>query len=56
MIVIAAAILGVLVGGFTARKRGGNRLDILQYAAGYALAFVVVGMIATILIDRATRG
>lgn len=53
MIVIAAALIGVLIGALTARKRGGNRLDMAQYAAGYALAFVVVGLIATVLIDRA---
>lgn len=52
MIVIAAAIIGALIGGFTARKRKGNKLDIAQYAAGYALAFVIVGMIATVVIDR----
>ena len=52
MIVIAAALLGAFIGGFTARKRGGNRLDIAQYAAGYALAFTVVGLIATVVIDR----
>ena len=40
------------MGGMTARKRGGNRLDIAQYAAGYALAFTVVALIATVLIDR----
>ena len=43
MIVIAAALLGAIIGGLTARKRGGNRLDIAQYAAGHALAFTVVG-------------
>ena len=52
MIVIAAALLGALIGGRTARKRGGNRLDIAQYAAGYAMAFIVVGLIATVIIDR----
>lgn len=52
MIVIAAAILGAIIGGLTARKRDGNKLDIAQYAAGYALAFVVVGLIATVVIDR----
>jgi len=52
MIVIGAALLGAIIGAMTARKRGGNRLDIAQYAAGYALAFVVVGLIATIVIDR----
>lgn len=55
MIVLVGAVLGALIGGYTARKRGGNRLDILQYAAGYALAFVIVGMIVTVLIDRAMR-
>jgi hypothetical protein len=52
MIVIAAALLGALIGGLTARKRGGNKLDITQYAAGYALAFVVAGLIVTVLLDR----
>lgn len=52
MIVIVAALLGAAIGGMTARKRGGNKLDIAQYAAGYALAFVIVGLIATVVIDR----
>ena len=52
MIVIVAALLGAIIGGMTARKRGGNKLDIAQYAAGYALAFVIVGLIATVVIDR----
>ena len=52
MIVIAAALAGAFIGLLTARKRGGNKLDMAQYAAGYALAFVVVGLIATVLIDR----
>lgn len=52
MIVIAGAVIGIILGVLTARKRGGNRLDMAQYAAGFAMAFVVVGMIATVLIDR----
>ncbi|MEX0309796.1 MAG: apolipoprotein acyltransferase [Tateyamaria sp.] len=56
MIVIVAALFGALIGGLTARRRKGNTLDILQYAAGYALAFIIVGMVATVLIDRAMRG
>ncbi|WP_299374435.1 apolipoprotein acyltransferase [uncultured Tateyamaria sp.] len=56
MIVLVAALTGALIGGYTARKRGGNRLDMAQYAAGYALAFVVVGLIATVLLDRSLRG
>lgn len=56
MIVIAAALFGAFTGGYTARKRGGNRLDMAQYAAGYAMAFVVLGLIATVVIDRSVRG
>lgn len=52
MIVIAGAVIGAILGALTARKRGGNRLDMAQYAAGFAMAFVVVGMVATVLIDR----
>lgn len=52
MIVIVAAILGIIVGSLAARKRGGNKLDLAQYAAGYALAFVIIGMITTVVIDR----
>ncbi len=52
MIVLGAALLGALIGGLTAYRRKGNRLDILQYAAGYGLAFTIVGMILTVVIHR----
>ncbi len=52
MIVLVLGIVGALIGGFTARKRRGNRKDIAQYAAGYAMAFMIVGIVLTVLIDR----
>jgi heme A synthase len=52
MIVIGLAILGAIIGGITARKRQGNRKDIAQYAAGYGMAFLIVGMFLTVIIDR----
>jgi uncharacterized protein YcfJ len=52
MIVIAAACLGALVGGLTAHRRGGARADIAQYAMAYAMAFAILGLFATIAIDR----
>lgn len=52
MIVIGMALIGALIGGMTAKQRNGNGKDIAQYAAGYALAFTIVGMFATVLIDR----
>ena len=52
MIYIPAAVIGALLGGYTARKRGGNRLDIAQYATAFAIAFGLLGLIATIILDR----
>mgnify|MGYP000107528823 FL=1 len=52
MIVIGLAIIGAIIGGTTAKKRRGNRKDIAQYAAGYAMAFLIVGMFITVIIDR----
>ncbi|MCE8545823.1 apolipoprotein acyltransferase [Ruegeria pomeroyi] len=52
MIVIAAALFGALLGGLTAKRRNGTTADIAQYAAGYAIAFTLLGMIATLVIHR----
>ncbi len=52
MIVIACALIGAFLGFLTARKRGGNRLDMAQYAAGYAIAFMILGLFLTLLIER----
>ena len=54
MIVIGLAILGIIIGSMTARKRHGNRKDIAQYAIGYGMAFLIVGMFLTVFIDRMT--
>jgi hypothetical protein len=52
MIILAGMVLGVGVGTFTAKNRGGKRLDILQYGAGYGIAFTLVGVFLTIIIER----
>ncbi len=52
MIVLAGLVFGALWGGLTARKRGGNRLDIAQYTAVGAIAGGLVGLFATIAIER----
>ena len=52
MIVLLGAMLGAVTGGLTARGRGGNRLDIAQYAAGFGIAFALIGLVVTIIIDR----
>lgn len=55
MIVLAGLVIGAAIGGLTAKRSGGKRLDILQYAAGYAIAFTLLGLFATIFIDRMAR-
>ena len=52
MLVIMGIVGGAIWGGFLARRRKGNRLDILQYAAASAIAFGLVGLFATILVSR----
>lgn len=52
MIVIFAFVLGAYLGYRTAKRRGGNRLDMAQYAAGYAIAFTLVGLFVTFLLER----
>lgn len=52
MIVIVAMLAGALIGATTALKRGGKRLDALQYAAGYGIAFALLGLFATIFLER----
>ncbi|WP_028031393.1 hypothetical protein [Gemmobacter nectariphilus] len=52
MIILAGLLLGALWGGWLARKRKGSRLDIAQYAAAFGIAFAILGLFATVLLDR----
>lgn len=52
MFVIFGALIGGIIGGFVAKKRGGNRLDIAQYIGIYAIAFSLAGLILTIVVHR----
>jgi hypothetical protein len=52
MIVLGGLLLGAITGASIAYKRNGKVLDILHYAAGFGIAFCLVGLFATIIIDR----
>ncbi|WP_198590280.1 hypothetical protein [Paracoccus zhejiangensis] len=52
MIVIAALVIGALIGWRRAGRLKGNRMDRLQYAAAHALGFAALGVLATVIIDR----
>lgn len=56
MFVIAGVVLGVLYGGWTARRRGGKRADIAQYATVYAIFFGLIGLFVTLILDRLLLG
>lgn len=52
MIVIFGAIVGLLTGGYQAKKRGGARADIALYAVIYMIIFTLIALFATLLIHR----
>ena len=52
MIWTAAIVVGAVTGAATAFRRGGRKLDALHYAAGFAVAFGLAGMIVSVLLDR----
>ncbi|WP_424833404.1 hypothetical protein [Ruegeria sp.] len=52
LVVLGMAILGAILGALTARKRKGSRADIAQYAAGYGIAFTLVGLVLSLILVR----
>lgn len=52
MIMIAAALLGAFLGIRNVRKRKGSGWDMAQYAAVYAIAFSLVGLVITLIVHR----
>lgn len=56
MIVIVGVLLGILYGGWTARRRGGKGADIAQWAVVHAMLFGVIGLFLTLILDRMLLG
>ena len=52
MIVAAALLLGIAWGIRTASRRGGKRLDKLQYGAAAGIAGALLGLVVTIVVER----
>jgi len=52
MIVILSAVIGATWGGLMAKRRGGNRKDLAQYAAGMGVLFAIIGLFVTIAVER----
>lgn len=53
MLIIGGLVIGAGTGAWIAKKRGGKTADMLQYGAGYGMAFTLLGTIATLVIHRA---
>lgn len=56
MIVLAGLVFGAILGAGLAKKRGGKKLDMLQYAAGFGILFSLLGLFATIFLERMLAG
>lgn len=44
--------IGAVIGASIVRKRGGNKKDMGQYAAGYGILFCVIGLFIAIFLAR----
>ena len=51
MIALAAGLIGAVTGALTAKRRNGSAADIAQYAAGYGIAFAIVGVFGALLLE-----
>lgn len=56
MIVLAGLLIGAAYGAFSARRRGGRWLDMLQYGAAYAILLGLFGLFLTIYLHRTLAG
>lgn len=52
MIVITALVAGLFWGWLTALRRGGSTFDRIQFALVYAILLGLLGLAATIVIQR----
>lgn len=56
MIVLAGLLIGAAYGAFSAKRRGGRGLDMLQYGAAYAIMLALIGLFLTIYLHRTLAG
>ena len=52
MLPLLGLIAGFGFGWWRAAKRGGNRLDKLQYGAAHSIAFGILGLLIAVLLAR----
>lgn len=52
MIILAAILLGAVIGWLRAGRLGGNRADRIQYAAVHAIGFAMLGLFISVWLSR----
>ncbi len=50
---LSGILIGALVGAFSAKRRGGKTLDLLQWAGVLAIIGAIIGLFALVFIERA---
>jgi hypothetical protein len=50
---LAGLLIGAIFGVIMAKRKGGKRLDLLQWGAVNAIIFGVIGMFILVFIERA---
>jgi len=53
MIILGFSVIGALWGALLARRRGGRRLDMAQYAGALAIFGALIGLFVSIVLARA---
>ena len=53
---LSGLLIGALLGALGARRRGGKRLDLLQWAAVGAIMGGIVGLFVLVFIERSYAG
>lgn len=56
MFILGGTILGAILGAAIALRRGGRKLDALQYGAAFAIIFTLLGLFLTIILHRTMAG
>jgi len=49
---IAGFVLGAIAGALAARRRGGGRADMAQWAAAWGIVLAVAGVVVTVTLLR----
>ncbi|MCC5973507.1 MAG: hypothetical protein JJT81_05600 [Rubellimicrobium sp.] len=52
---LAGLVMGALTGGMRAKRRGGTRADIAQWAAVHGIIFGLAGLFLLIWIERSLQ-